>query len=499
VFARSFLFPADDQLEQVGAAQRAMNSAFARMCRVLVGLHEGAPDRDVEFVGDQVALMLQVSPMTGRNLLGLALSAAALPGLLEAVEAHLLTERHVRAVLDELQKVPLSEVQQAVVVAVVLSRLGGQTPGELGRLVRRTVLLVDVHAAEHRQQARVQERRVEFRAGTDGEACVVATGPLAQIAAVRASLEATLGEAQSNDERTTDQRMFDLFVDLLTGGTDGPEHWDVAVVVPYTSTRGGDLELAEVPGFGPVLPSTARDLLAQTGSVRRIAVDDQDGHVIAVDDRQPVAPLPVAPDAPAAGEAPVTAEAPAVGQVSLPETVAQAVQRIADGLVELSDLSTTSYRIRAGFDASCRPGTDGASSPVAPAMPAAATWITGNPGRPAPRTVTICRPSAVATTAPSRPRSRWSGSRTEPTAGVTGAAAACSTNHPRATEPSPSWSHKTLLPTATGAATCQDVRQLPDRGSSCNAARTASTAALLSARTLVTKDTRSACRAVAGW
>jgi len=345
VFARSFLFPADDQLEQVGAAQRAMNSAFARMCRVLVGLHEGAPDRDVEFVGDQVALMLQVSPMTGRNLLGLALSAAALPGLLEAVEAHLLTERHVRAVLDELQKVPLSEVQQAVVVAVVLSRLGGQTPGELGRLVRRTVLLVDVHAAEHRQQARVQERRVEFRAGTDGEACVVATGPLAQIAAVRASLEATLGEAQSNDERTTDQRMFDLFVDLLTGGTDGPEHWDVAVVVPYTSTRGGDLELAEVPGFGPVLPSTARDLLAQTGSVRRIAVDDQDGHVIAVDDRQPGAPLPVAPDAPAAGEAPVTAEAPAVGQVALPETVAQAVQRIADGLVELSDLSTTSYQI----------------------------------------------------------------------------------------------------------------------------------------------------------
>jgi len=120
------------------------------MCRLLVGLHTDAPDRDVEFVGDQVALLLQVSPMTGRNLVGLALSAAALPGLLEGVEADLLTERHVRAVLDELQKVPLSEVQQAAVVAVVLSRPGGQTPGELGRLVRRTVLLIDVHAAEHR-------------------------------------------------------------------------------------------------------------------------------------------------------------------------------------------------------------------------------------------------------------------------------------------------------------------------------------------------------------
>jgi len=152
-----------------------MNAAFAQMCRLLVGLHTDAPERDVEFVADQVALLLQVSAMTGRNLVGLALSAAALPGLLEAVEADLLTERHIRAVLDELQKVPLSEVQQAAVVAVVLSRPGGQTPGELGRLVRRTVLLIDVHAAEHRRQARVRERRIEFRAGTDGEACVVAT------------------------------------------------------------------------------------------------------------------------------------------------------------------------------------------------------------------------------------------------------------------------------------------------------------------------------------
>jgi hypothetical protein len=157
VFDAVSLFPAEERLEQIAAVQRGMNAAFAQMCRLLVGLHTDAPERDVEFVGDQVALLLQVSPMAGRNLVGL--SAAALPGLLEAVEADLLTERHVRAVLDELQKVPLSEMQQAAVVAVVLSRLGGQTPGELGRLIRRTVLLIDVHAAEHRRQARVPERR----------------------------------------------------------------------------------------------------------------------------------------------------------------------------------------------------------------------------------------------------------------------------------------------------------------------------------------------------
>jgi len=117
---------------------------------------------------------------------------------------------------------------------------------------------------------------------------VVAIGPLTQIAAVRACLEASLSEAEHGGERTTDQRLFDLFVDLLTGGTDGPEHWEVAILVPYTTTQGGDLELAEMPGLGAVLPSTARDLLLQAGSVRRIAVDDRDGHVLAVEDRRPV-------------------------------------------------------------------------------------------------------------------------------------------------------------------------------------------------------------------
>jgi len=392
------------------------------MCRLLVGLHTDAPDRDVEFVGDQVALLLQVSPMTGRNLVGLALSAAALPGLLEGVEADLLTERHVRAVLDELQKVPLSEVQQAAVVAVVLSRPGGQTPGELGRLVRRTVLLIDVHVAEHRRQARVRERRVDFRAGTDGEACVVAIGPLAQVAAVRACLEASLSEAEQGDERTTDQRLFDLFVDLLTGGTDGPEHWKVAVVVPYTTTQGGDLELAEMPGLAAVLPSTARDLLLQAGSVRRIAVDDQDGHVLAVEDRRPVALEPGAVTATGTtrvcldtggildGSAAFavdldTDQAPEQDEQPVPETVAQAVRRLVDAPVELRDLSTANYRIPGRLRRFVQARDRRCVFPGCPRDARGCDLDLRRPGRPAPRTATTCRPSAVATTAPTTPRS----------------------------------------------------------------------------------------------
>jgi len=72
------------------------------------------------------------------------LTVTGLPTLLEALHRDLLTERHIRAILDELGKNPLSPLQQAAVVAVVLAKLHGQTPGELRRLVQRTVLQIDL-------------------------------------------------------------------------------------------------------------------------------------------------------------------------------------------------------------------------------------------------------------------------------------------------------------------------------------------------------------------
>ena len=112
-----------------------------------------------------------------------------------------------------------------------------------------------------------------------------------------------------------------------------------------------------MPGLGAVLPSTARDLLSQAGSVRRIAIDDQDGHVLAVEDRRPVAVEPGAVTATRTtrvcldtgeildGSAAFVAcldtdQAPEQDEEPLPETVAQVVQQLVDGPVELHDLST---------------------------------------------------------------------------------------------------------------------------------------------------------------
>jgi hypothetical protein len=122
---------------------------------------------------------------------------------------------------------------------------------------------------------------VWFSREADGQAALVATGPAAQIAAIRAALEATLPlHPDDGDDRTRDAREFDLLVDLLTGSAQ-PSGWQAQIVVPFSTAAGGDLELAEIPGLGPILPSTARDLLDQADSLAQVAVD-QDGHVIAV-------------------------------------------------------------------------------------------------------------------------------------------------------------------------------------------------------------------------
>jgi hypothetical protein len=165
----------------------------------------------------------------------------------------------------------------------MLARYNGQTPGDLGAMVARLILQVDRAAAAARDAEATAERRVWTARDIDGQALLLARGPAATIAAIRASLEATLpDQAEPGDGRSDAAREFDLFVDLLTGGIQAGT-WNAEVIVPFSTAAGGELELAEIPGLGPILPSTARDLLEGCDAVSQIAVDEN-GVVIAVSD-----------------------------------------------------------------------------------------------------------------------------------------------------------------------------------------------------------------------
>ena len=271
-----------EELDEIGRFQQLKDQAWAGQVRAIVAAYNRASVADREFAGDEVALAIGAAPGTGGKVVGIALAVAELPGLLEAVSAGMLTEQHVMAMLRERLAVSLSLEQRQVLVLLTLARFDDQAPGELATLVRRLVLLIDLAAARVRQDQATAGRRVRFYPDVDGQAVLHARGPLAQIAAIKASLEATLGRRVEGDQRCRDEREFDLFVDLLTG-SETPSGWHAHVVVPFTTALGGETELADVPGFGPILPSTAQDLVDQAIDLTRVSVDD-DGAVLAVGD-----------------------------------------------------------------------------------------------------------------------------------------------------------------------------------------------------------------------
>jgi hypothetical protein len=168
----------------------------------------------------------------------------------------------------------------------------------------------------------------------------------------------------------------------------------VALILPVSVAQGGDLELAEIPGLGPVLPSTARELLAQADTVQRITVDSTSGQVLTVDtpvpgparlhepdaeqqpreDPAPASPEPTDhtepgdPSAPEPDTEPRTADAadpqrsstptapepqqtsvlPISGSEATPSAVREKVrvllERLTSAPVEIRDLSSEAYR-----------------------------------------------------------------------------------------------------------------------------------------------------------
>jgi hypothetical protein len=270
-----------EELDAIGRWQQLKDQAFAGQMREIVAAYNRASELEREFAGDEVGLAVGATSTTGSNLVGQALAITALPGLLEAVEAGALTERHVLAVLRELDRVDLTLEQRQAVVLVLLARYNGQAPGELARLVARLIVQVDRAAAAARDRIAARGRHIRFTPDVDGQSLLIARGPTAQIAQIRAALEASLpDDVEEGDDRSRDAREFDLFVDLLTGGAEAGE-WQAQVVVPFTTAAGGELELAEVPGLGPILPSTTRDLVVRCRSARQIAVDES-GAVLGV-------------------------------------------------------------------------------------------------------------------------------------------------------------------------------------------------------------------------
>lgn len=210
--------------------------------------------------------------------------------MVEAIRAGMLSQRHAIAVLRELDQVPTLSVEHRICIStIVLARLTGQqTPGELAKVTQRLILTIDIAAAEARREAATKRRSVRIWPTADGQAVFQVEAPLERIALIKNALFCWRADnpRDPEDPRSEAEREVDLVLALLTGGADAVPS-SVVVVVPFSTTTGGELELAEVPGLGPVLPSVARQLLEDAEEWSQVAVDDE-GAVIAVTDPKPM-------------------------------------------------------------------------------------------------------------------------------------------------------------------------------------------------------------------
>jgi hypothetical protein len=95
---------------------------------------------------------------------------------------------------------------------------------------------------------------VWFCREVEGQSLLMARGPSAAIAAIRASLEAALpNQPEEGDERSREAREFDLLQDLLTGGaTAGVARRDHRAV-QHRRRRGSGARRDPWPGTGAAI------------------------------------------------------------------------------------------------------------------------------------------------------------------------------------------------------------------------------------------------------
>jgi stage V sporulation protein SpoVS len=131
-----------EELDAIGRAQALADQAFAQEVRAIAAAHSRACKADREFAADELALALGVGLRTAERVLTEALGLAALPGMVEALHAGMLTQRHALAVLRTLDEVELSGEQRCAIAMIVLARLVNQTPHELAQLTRKELCRV---------------------------------------------------------------------------------------------------------------------------------------------------------------------------------------------------------------------------------------------------------------------------------------------------------------------------------------------------------------------
>jgi hypothetical protein len=287
------------RLEQVRRSEEQISILMVQQRRELAALAvEDRAGLSTRYVPDELAMVLQRSVRQMRGRVDGAQMFMEFSAVHALVEDRTWLIDHADACVDELVGSGLDRDQQEQVLELVLRRRTRMTPWEVRAAVRTaTVVLFPEHTADLAEKAK-NDRDVRSYIETPGVASLIASGPADAIAAMMTSLDALTFPPAPEDTRPVAQRRFDALFDLVCGRVQ-PTQWQAQVLVYLTTLQGADELPAEIPGFGPIPASQAREIIASGGGMRRVVVDEN-GRLVAVDStvHRPDLPPDVPPDLP---------------------------------------------------------------------------------------------------------------------------------------------------------------------------------------------------------
>jgi Domain of unknown function (DUF222) len=275
----------------VAGVQAAQLSAIAELDAARAGTPDG------EFVAEEVALALRISPAAARDRVALARALTGrLPATLAALRAGELDLYKARAIAEATNRLD-DPALIAAVEARVLGGAAGQTGAQLKAALRRAVAGLDPHGTQRRHARAVAERRVELIPLHDGVAdlwlrCLPADAAVAVYTMLDGLARAARADAAATgDTRTLDQLRADALTEIAHGVLDGGG-WagrtlrarrrarpHLHVTVGADVLLGGSHEPGWLAGYGPIPAAMARRI-AGDATWRRLLTDPPTGSLL---------------------------------------------------------------------------------------------------------------------------------------------------------------------------------------------------------------------------
>ncbi|MGM7678441.1 DUF222 domain-containing protein [Microbacterium sp. A94] len=231
-----------------------------------------------------------------------------LPEIAKAFAAGLISKRHVDVIIPPTIGLPYGDADAyAQYQARILEFAVGETPARTGAHAKALVAAIAPASVSERHRSARETRNAQFHSLSDGMGQLVITTPevLGRAALDRATAMAKVVFEQNKndtspdaDRRTMGQIRADIIMDLLLAGkaesVTGTAAESIKATVQITLTAstltGDDERMAELDGYGPVLPDLARDFASRATSWSRLFLDPE-GMAVSTDNYVPTASM----------------------------------------------------------------------------------------------------------------------------------------------------------------------------------------------------------------